>query len=83
MTGRLISIILIVVAFCAIGYLVFEKMRLERLNKELRQSAESCRKEVDAERAAWTKLYTACVEENNSLMTRMKEEHTRQNTLSK
>jgi hypothetical protein len=66
------TVAVLLAAVIIIGYLMIERRKFTRELNALRQNEATLRREAELENSAWKKLYTDCVNENKSLIEKMK-----------
>jgi hypothetical protein len=72
MPRNLISGILLALALGAIAVLLYDRYMLQQECKILRQSEIELKKEIESEKRAWAEVYRDCVDENTTLISKMK-----------
>ena len=79
------NVVILALLFAAVlgnVYFAYERSSLKKQCDRLRHIEAQMKKDSEAEKQAWTKLYKDCVEENNVLVSKLKELSSAGNRLS-
>lgn len=72
MSRKILMAFLSLAAVMIIAFQAYDRSALKRECDELRAREAILRKEADAEKQIWSKMYRDCVDEKNGLVTRLK-----------
>jgi hypothetical protein len=73
MSRNILLAILLVLAFGAIVVLMYDRYRLQHQCEILKQTEIELKKEVESEKRVWAEVYRDCVDENKTLIKKMKD----------
>jgi hypothetical protein len=73
MSKNIFLIVALAVTLLVTGYLLVDRFTLKRELKVCRKAESELKKDIAADKKVWSALYKDCVEENNTLIAKMKE----------